>query len=169
MKTDEHKLSFDYSLLARKGQPICVGTFRNSATINSSSPLDSEGNYENNSDFVDVNVSEPTVAEVGIIFNQFSPNNDGVNDDLKINKTSTNEEGIQEEIDLSYSITIFNRYGSVIFEGDEMTDEVIWDGFREGKEVPEGTYFYVLNVTLQDEDDGISTIPTQKGWIQLIR
>jgi len=50
-----------------------------------------------------------------------------------------------------------------------MTDEVIWDGMWEGKESPDGTYFYILNVTLQEEVEGFDTNTTKKGWIQLIR
>ena len=134
-----------------------------------SSPLDSEGKYDNNVDEVTVNVSERTQADFGIIFNQFSPNNDGVNDDLKINRTLVNENGTQREIDILYDIKIFNRYGSVIFEGADMSGDIIWDGSREGKEVPDGTYFYVLNVALQEEVEGVETNTTKKGWIQLIR
>ncbi|HET8737459.1 MAG TPA: gliding motility-associated C-terminal domain-containing protein, partial [Pricia sp.] len=146
-----------------------TGTFQNTATIDISSPADSEGNYENNTDNVVINVSERTQAELGIIFNQFSPNNDGVNDDLKINQTLINEEGTEQQVALEYSIKIFNRYGSLMFEGDQLTEEVIWDGTRNGKNVPDGTYFYVLNVTLLEEVEGMDTNPTQKGWIQLIR
>jgi hypothetical protein len=57
----------------------------------------------------------------------------------------------------------------VVFEGDQLSDEVIWDGMRDGKDVPDGTYFYVLNVTLQEEVEGVATNSTKKGWIQLIR
>lgn len=146
-----------------------VGQFINRAEIVRSSPLDSEGNYENNVDEVRVNVSERTQAEFGIIFNQFSPNNDGVNDNLKINKTFTNENGTQRDIDLVYDIKIFNRYGAVVFEGADLEDEVIWDGDREEKQVPAGTYFYVLNVSLQEEVEGVEANTTKKGWIQIIR
>ena len=146
-----------------------MGTFFNNAEIVRSSPLDSEGNYDNNTDRVTVNVSERTQAEFGIIFNQFSPNNDGVNDDLKINKVFIDENGGEQEIDILYDIKIFNRYGSLVFEGNEMSDEIIWDGNREGNEVPDGTYFYVLNVALQEEVEGVDMNTTKKGWIQLIR
>ena len=72
-------------------------------------------------------------------------------------------------VDLIYDIKIFNRYGSLVFEGDQLSDENIWDGTRNGKNVPEGTYFYVLNVMLQEEVEGVDTNSTKKGWIQLIR
>ncbi|MGS0525091.1 T9SS type B sorting domain-containing protein [Zobellia nedashkovskayae] len=147
----------------RVGLPI-EGIFENSAEIIRSSPVDSEDKYANNTDTAIVNVSARTEAELGIIYNQFSPNNDGTNDVLKINK-----EFGSTTIDLVYDIKIFNRYGKVIFEGDQMTDEVIWDGMWEGKESPDGTYFYILNVMLQEEVEGFDTNTTKKGWIQLIR
>ena len=147
-----------------------IGTFQNTAVIDGSSPLDSEGNYDNNTSTVTINVSKRTEAEFGIIFNQFSPNNDGVNDALKINKRRTNDdETLGDEVDIQYSIKIFNRYGSLVFEGEQLTDEVIWDGTRKGKEVPDGTYFYVLDLTVNEEIEGIDANSIKKGWIQLIR
>ncbi|SDE13098.1 conserved repeat domain-containing protein/gliding motility-associated C-terminal domain-containing protein [Pricia antarctica] len=147
-----------------------VGTFQNTADIDKSSPVDSEGKYDNNTSTVTVNVSKRTEAEFGIIFNQFSPNNDGVNDDLKINKRRTNDDGsLGDEVDIQYGIKIFNRYGSLVFEGEQLTDEVIWDGTRKGKDVPDGTYFYVLDLTVNEEIEGIDTNSIKKGWIQLIR
>ncbi|MBT2162475.1 T9SS type B sorting domain-containing protein [Zobellia barbeyronii] len=147
----------------RVGLPI-EGTFENSAEIIRSSPVDSEDKYANNTDTAIVNVSARTEAELGIIYNQFSPNNDGTNDVLKINKQFG-----ATTVDLVYDIKIFNRYGKLIVEGDQMTDEVIWDGMWEGKESPDGTYFYILNVMLQEEVEGFDTNTTKKGWIQLIR
>ncbi|KKN50301.1 hypothetical protein LCGC14_0634150 [marine sediment metagenome] len=164
--------------LARNGVAILeirvavptMGTFQNTAVINRSSPADSEGNYDNNTSMVTVNVSERSEAEFGIIFNQFSPNNDGVNDNLKLNKRQTNEDGtLGDEVDVLYSIKIFNRYGSLVFEGSQLTDEVIWDGSRNGKEVPDGTYFYVLNLNVLEEIEGIDANSVKKGWIQIIR
>ncbi len=143
---------------------IAEGTYENTAEIKSSSPAESEGNYDNNIDTATVTAKFRTEAELGIIFNQFSPNNDGTNDVLKINK-----EHESTPVDLVYDIKIFNRYGKVVFEGDQMTDEVIWDGTWEGKQAPDGTYFYVLNLTLPDDVEGFDTNTTKKGWIQLIR
>ncbi len=144
-----------------------VGTFVNIAEIMGSSPMDT--NQNDLMDIVTVNVSERTQVDLGIIFNQFSPNNDGVNDDLKINQTLIDENGSEVQIEMEYDIKIFNRYGSLVFEGDNLSDEVIWNGTRDGKNVPEGTYFYVLNVTLLEEVEGVDTNSTEKGWIQLIR
>ena len=144
-----------------------LGTYINTAEVVGSFPMDSEQNGL--IDGVTVRVSEPNQVEFGIIFNQFSPNNDGVNDRLKINKRRTNDDGsFGDEVDLRYSIKIFNRYGSLVFEGNQLTDEIIWDGTRKGEDVPDGTYFYVLDLTI-NEELGVVTQTTKKGWIQLIR
>ena len=156
------------TLEIRVAVPV-AGEFSNTAEIIRSSPADSEGRYENNSDDVSVTVSERAVTDFGIIFNQFSPNNDGTNDELKINNRLTNEDGsLGTVVDLVYDIKIFNRYGNLVFEGEQLSDEVIWDGTRDGKDVPDGTYFYVLNVGLPNQED-IEIEPVQKGWIQVIR
>ena len=125
------------------------GTYTNEARIISSSPVDDPSN---NTASVVVLVSLPTVADPGFIFNQFSPNRDGTNDFLKIRDIGTFS---------NTSINIFNRYGELVFEARNMTDDRVWDGTRNGKAVPAGTYFYIL-----DLGDGSAE---RKGWIQVIR
>ena len=139
------------------------GIYVNTATILRSSPID---NPENNESFVDVTVSVPTPADPGFLFNQFSPNGDNSNDILRINLTDA-DTGLNSGI--TYNIVVYDRYGNLVFEG---TDSIpvnierkadVWDGTYKGKDVPKGTYFYILNY-----DIGVG--PTiDKGWIQLIR
>ena len=59
------------------------------------------------------------------------------------------------------SIRIFNRYGQQVFEASEMTNDQVWDGTNNGKQVPKGTYYYILELGPDQE--------VSKGWIQLIR
>ena len=139
------------------------GIFVNTANILRSSPID---NPENNESFVDVTVSVPTPADPGFLFNQFSPNGDNSNDILRINLTDANT-GLNSGI--TYKIVVYDRYGNLVFEGsDSIPVNVerkadVWDGTYKGKDVPKGTYFYILNY-----DIGVG--PTiDKGWIQLIR
>lgn len=127
-----------------------VGSFENIATLKRSTPAD--GQTENNEARVTVTVSQRSNEEPGFIFNQFSPNGDGTNDVLRIND-------IQDFP--GNSLQIFDRYGNLVFEARDMTDPEVWDGRRESKEVPDGTYFYIL-----DLGEGFDI---QKGWIQLIR
>ncbi|WP_019671178.1 Calx-beta domain-containing protein, partial [Eudoraea adriatica] len=124
------------------------GIWGNTATI-ISPPLVAGANPEA---FVRVNVNEPTNTEPGFLFNQFSPNGDGTNDLLKINDL--------EDYPDNY-LQIFDRYGNKIYDIQGMTDGNTWDGTRNGEQVPQGTYFYIL-----DLGDGSEI---RKGWIQLIR
>lgn len=152
------------------GQVPRAVIFSNTAQILRSSPADA--NRENNEAAVTVKVSERNQVEVGILYNQFSPNADGTNDVLKINRTDFNSDQEQKPlVPLVYSIQIFNRYGNLVFEGSDSFDSVdqreaqVWDGTWKNEEAPDGTYFYLLEVDLNNGEG----IKTDKGWIQLIR
>ena len=134
------------------------GRFTNTARIVRSSP--SDGNLDNNEATVEVIVSIPTVADVGFLFNQFSPNGDGTNDVLKINIVDSET---NLEAPIIYNIQIFNRYGNRVLEANNRTDNEVWDGTYKGKDAPSGTYFYTMSI-----DVGNGPEP-KKGWIQLIR
>ncbi|NQX80691.1 MAG: gliding motility-associated C-terminal domain-containing protein [Flavobacteriaceae bacterium] len=64
----------------------------------------------------------------------FSPNNDGINDNLGIDKI--------KYIFPNYKLEVFNRYGLNVFTGNA---DSIWNGKYKGEELPMGTYFYVLH------------------------
>lgn len=141
------------------------GTFSNIATLIRSSPTDS--NEANNSSTVDVKVSIPTPADPGFLFNQFSPNGDNTNDILRINLRDSET---QAREGINYKIVIYDRYGNLVFEGanlvtsETQTTVDVWDGTYKGKEVPKGTYFYIMNYSINNEPAILD-----KGWIQLIR
>jgi gliding motility-associated-like protein len=69
------------------------------------------------------------------IFSGFSPNNDGVNDVFTIL-------GLDNFPD--NTLLIFNRWGNQVFE--TMNYQNNWDGKWDGKDLPDGTYFYVLDL-----------------------
>ncbi|WP_158975594.1 gliding motility-associated C-terminal domain-containing protein [Cellulophaga sp. L1A9] len=89
-------------------------------------------------------------SECGILFNQFSPNSDGVNDFLTISCIQSYPDN---------SIEIFDRYGNQVYK--EVRYQNNWDGTGKNGDLPKGTYYYVLNL-----GDGT---PITKGWIQIIR
>jgi len=126
------------------------GDFVNTARIISPEPL--EGQEDNYQDSIDVDVNVVTEADPGFVFNQFSPNGDGVNDFLVIRDIATFP---------GNSIRIFNRYGQQVFEASDLREDEIWDGNDNGKQVPKGTYYYILELGPDQE--------VAKGWIQLIR
>ena len=136
-----------------------TGTYTNTANIVRSTPRDS--NTLNNEATVEVEVIEKSPADPGFLFNQFSPNGNNQNEVLRINRTDP-ETGI--DVALHYKIKIYDRYGNLVFETEKVNDGDVWDGTYKGKEVPKGTYFYIMNYSI---NNGPETL--DKGWIQLIR
>lgn len=66
--------------------------------------------------------------------NVFTPNNDGVNDELNFE---------MDDCEL-YSVTIFNRWGTKIFFSEDINAEN-WKGNElNGNEVSDGLYFYII-------------------------
>jgi len=82
------------------------------------------------------------------IYNGFSPNNDGINDLFVV-------EGL-ENTDTE-EVSIFNRWGNLVFFAKDYQNN--WDGTWNGEDLPDGTYFYVIQVS--DE--------LYEGFIQLQR
>ena len=84
----------------------------------------------------------------------FSPNGDGTNDELDIL-------GLYD-IFTDFKLLIYNRYGNLVFEGDNNTPK--WNGrlFNDGKPLPTATYFYTLH--LNDRE-----YKPLNGWVYLRR
>ena len=76
-----------------------------------------------------------------------TPNYDGKNDLFVIDYL--------EEIYPECSVTIFNRWGSIVFESVGYLDP--WDGTNKGEPLPMGTYFY--KIELNDENETIFNGP----------
>jgi gliding motility-associated-like protein len=96
--------------------------------------------------------------------NVFTPNGDGVNDVFMLQTTNIKE----------IKCTIFDRWGVKMFDVTSETGNIEWDGKNFGKkDVPAGTYFYILSANGTDgketwnDADG-KEIP-QKGTISLYR
>ncbi|MCH3882508.1 T9SS type B sorting domain-containing protein [Tenacibaculum aquimarinum] len=88
------------------------------------------------------------------IYNIFSANEDGVNDQFEIT-------GLQN-IYTDYQIFIYNRYGKLVFEGNN--NKPLWRGklLNSTENVPSATYFY----TLVFNDGKTETIT---GWVYVVR
>ena len=85
--------------------------------------------------------------------NVFTPNNDGKNDLFKVKA-----EGVE-----SYNLTIFNRWGQLLFQRD--SGPIEWDGrMSSGVAASDGIYFYILEVTPYS-----GSAETRKGTITIIR
>ena len=83
------------------------------------------------------------------IYNGFSPNGDGKNDYFVIDGIEHFENN---------SLMIFNRWGNMVFSTDKYQNN--WGGLWNGYQVPDGTYFYVL-----DTGDGEKIT----GYLQILR
>lgn len=139
------------------------GEFSNTAKLVRSSPRD--GNALNNEATVNVEVIDKSLADPGFLFNQFSPNGNNQNEVLRINRTLTDQDtGLKIEVNLQYKIKIYDRYGNLVFETEKVNDSDVWNGTYKGKDVPKGTYFYIMNYSINNEPAILD-----KGWIQLIR
>jgi len=89
------------------------------------------------------------VLEKVTIPNAFSPNGDGINDVWNIKNLVTYPESQTE---------VFNRYGQVVFETNGYAQP--WDGKYDGKPLPGGTYYYVIDLK--------NNLPKLSGWVFIV-
>jgi len=97
-----------------------------------------------------IHIKKPRMDDL-TIYNLITPNSDGSNDYWNIR-------GIEEYPD--NKVVIFNRWGDKIREFTGYDNKnVYWDGTnKENKELPAGTYFYILEIT---------NVGSRSGWIYL--
>ncbi len=89
--------------------------------------------------------------EIGtVIPNVFTPNGDGMNDELQFFNIDQTAE---------YKVQIFNRWGKKVFEGADALAH--WNGGDQN----EGTYFYVLKYRIACNDEEREV----KGTVTLLR
>ncbi len=84
--------------------------------------------------------------------NVFTPNGDGMNDKFIVDCDQIVE----------YEIVVFNRWGNKLFESNDINTS--WDGTNKGKDVPEGTYFFIIKALGLDD-----VVWDKKGSVSLIR
>lgn len=104
-------------------------------------------------------VEEQCGCEV-FVPNAFSPNNDGVNDLFEPHFSCTESE-ITE-----YQISIFDRWGSLMYSGSEMDNK--WDGRFNGNDAPSGSYTWMLKYN-EDGKGGSRQEDMLSGSLMLIR
>ena len=101
-----------------------------------------------NNDICDTTIVRVTINEEGLLFyNGFSPNNDGVNDVFTIKNIESYPEN---------NVLIYNRWGNKIFQKENYTNDEGWNGmFGEGLS-PDGVYFYIVKVMINDAEQVFS-------------
>ncbi|WP_374363754.1 choice-of-anchor L domain-containing protein [Cloacibacterium sp.] len=87
------------------------------------------------------------------LLNAITPNGDGLNDVLDYSDLRVKKE---------VKILIFDRFGKKIFSNKNSTS-YIWDGTENGRPLPSGSYWYVLEWTEPDTNTKV----TYKNWIIL--
>ena len=99
--------------------------------------IGTDANGCSSSDTVLVNVTCDTLS----VPSGFSPNGDGINDFFEINNLDEFPNA---------NLKVFNRWGTLVFEMDKYDNT--WSGLsnsdliRVGEELPDGTYYYVLDL-----------------------
>jgi gliding motility-associated-like protein len=90
-----------------------------------------------------------------VIPNVFTPNNDGANDLFFLEAKNLAE----------INAVIYDRWGHIIYEVISASGNIAWDGKNQaGKDVSEGTYFYIIKATGKD-----GTPYDYKGTVNLFR
>ena len=83
------------------------------------------------------------------IMNLFTPNNDGINDHWEL-----------PEMDVwgKCDVKVYNRWGQLVF--DQKDYDNLWDGTSNGKALPEGPYYFIIDT----ENAGVV-----KGTVNIVR
>jgi gliding motility-associated-like protein len=76
--------------------------------------------------------------------NGFTPNGDGMNDELVFDQLLTNPEDFKDN-----ELIVFNRWGDIVFEAQPYNND--WRGTnQEGEDLPDGTYYFILRLNVGD-------------------
>ncbi|MEY3050645.1 MAG: hypothetical protein RLY31_430 [Bacteroidota bacterium] len=86
-------------------------------------------------------------ADCDKVPNGITPNGDGVNDELVFDVLLNNPQDAFPDNE----IVIFNRWGDVVYQAKPYQND--WRGTNNtGKDLPQGTYYYILRLSLADGD-----------------
>ena len=95
-------------------------------------------------DSVTVTIDDNVVPQ---FTNLFTPDGDGINDTWMLNNC------------VNCKLNVFNRYGQEVFSASEYQND--WEGTFDGKNLPDGTYYFVLQPTNANK--------TYKGAVTILR
>lgn len=105
--------------------------------------------FQNCSDTISITLTQPVTLELP---NGISPNGDGFNDGLIVR-------GLEDFP--NNKVMIFNRWGNLLFEENNYRNDTPWMGTNNsGEQIPEGTYFVIVEI--QDRD-------ALRGYLELRR
>lgn len=95
-------------------------------------------------------------AAVLYIPNAFTPNGDGLNETF-----GPKGEGISE-----FNMQIFDRWGILIFESNDLTMQ--WDGYIHEEKAPTGVYVYKISAKGQSDDGNSKKLISETGKVTLV-
>ncbi len=78
--------------------------------------------------------------------NAFTPNGDGINDIFEL-KISENCEVVK------FSVQVFDRWGRMVYQGENMDRDQAWDGKFENKELEQGVYLFKIQAEFLNYND----------------
>lgn len=79
-----------------------------------------------------------------LVTNTFSPNDDGINDTWAIRSIQNYP---------TASIDVFDRWGQRVFHSIGYGNEKVWDGTLLGARLPEGVYYYYIDLKTGNSED----------------
>ncbi|MDL2228562.1 gliding motility-associated C-terminal domain-containing protein [Bacteroidales bacterium OttesenSCG-928-K03] len=100
----------------------------------------------------------PVAKPVLKIPNAFTPNSDGINDTFDI--TVDGDERTILDIFTGNTLSIYNRQGFLVYSKNDYSGS---PGEFDGKNLPDGVYFYVLNCK------GVRSNETYQGYVHIFR
>lgn len=80
--------------------------------------------------------------------NTITPNGDGVNDTWEIKLI---------EFFPKAEITVFDRWGQIVYKTIGYPTSKRWDGTRNGKKLPATTYYYTISLSIDSKEERIKT------------
>jgi gliding motility-associated-like protein len=87
-----------------------------------------------------------------VITTVITPNNDGINDDFVVSC-------LELSPDPQNTLTIFNQWGDKVYDAAPYKND--WKGTYEGRDLPDGTYFYIFQLNPDK--------PAKKGFVMIYR
>jgi gliding motility-associated-like protein len=108
---------------------------------------DRDGNILNK--LLEITRTRPSINDI-VIYNTFTPNGDGINDTWGVPDIRSY---------LGARVQVFERSGVRVFYTED--PDVRWDGTYKGKEVPVGTYYWVIEIK--------ENLGTRRGLLNLLR
>ena len=142
---------------------IAGGVFQNIATAEAQSivtgfkvnDISTQGLNPDPNGSGDVSSSDPTEVKLDLLPSYvpagFSPNGDGTNDKFVVQ----NADGKQ------VSLEMYNRWGNRVYKSEDYKNDwggEVTEGFFLGRDIPDGTYYYIIIIDKKDKYTGFITV-----------